>query len=680
MSSILNKILGVKSSSDIDEIEVDESHVVTQEDLSIIEDTSISIMSTLSFEEVLQKSIDRLVLRYKFLGGLLFLIEKDYVYAKTISGSVLAEAFLKLIGKPITDLHIQITENSENYVVKTIQTGKVYSSDNLYDFTKGVLNQSLSSTAGFVTRTHSFISVPINHQGKTIGAMFFSKSSSEGFDKEIKLLTLIASQIGIAIANARLYSDLKKQYEIVSLKNTQLDSINKFTNKIISNLDPEQVVQEALDIIPDLFGNKYIGTLYANFDKEKRILGVGGYSQTTVTEAGFKLFGVDPRAIRISLDDKRFENHLNSQVVRSGEIIFTDKLHDLGNGLANELIIDKVQQFINLTALVAVPIRIKNKIVGVLDFFMSGITIDEIKERELDTIKIITNQLSTVLENASLYHQVDIALSELKEKNEKLEEKYQFEKDMMGILGHELRSPMTVARGMAELVIEKAKNSSNIENDYLIDKLNKIYTSVIKESDLIQTLLSASHLDNNKLVFNLGEFNFKDLVEFAVMTFKKDAEEKKIELTSHVPDGDLILLSDQSRIQEVVNNLISNAIKYTDTGFVKVVTRLDNDFIEFSVEDSGIGISEKELPNIGKRFYRVNEVDKSRQKTGTGLGLYVVKGILENMGGKLVVESEVNKGSKFTAFIPTKAKVEVSNTTLENPFLKGDMFEGIVKK
>ncbi len=309
---------------------------------------------------------------------------------------------------------------------------------------------------------------------------------------------------------------------------------------------------------------------------------------------------------------------------------------------------------------------------------------------EIQNLYNISQVLGVAIQRAALYDQqrsfnailqskVDSATKKLRQQKSELQEKYQFEKDMMGIMGHELRTPMTVAKGMTELVIEKIKNNQ-LDPAYAVDKLQKIYTSIIKEADLIQTMLSTSHIDNNKMNLQISKVKLDDVVSYSYMAFKKDAKEKGLEMVYVKPDFAIPEIdSDPSRIQEVVNNLVSNAVKYTQQGSVKIFFTIDSEFIYVNVQDTGIGIPAEEVANLGKKFYRVNQyLDANKQVVrsgGTGLGIYVVKGLLNALGGELRIVSEVNKGSTFTAVLPIIGKFKDNVFITNRPVDHNDMFQ-----
>jgi signal transduction histidine kinase len=288
---------------------------------------------------------------------------------------------------------------------------------------------------------------------------------------------------------------------------------------------------------------------------------------------------------------------------------------------------------------------------------------------DIETFLTIGQILNIALERSALYEQqknfneilqqrIDQATLLLRRQKEKLQEKYQFERDMMGIMGHELRTPMTVAKGMTELIIAKA-SQEQVDPKYIQEKVQKIYASIMKEADLIQTMLSTAHIDNKKINLQISEMNLHEVIEYSVAAFKKDAEEKGLYLVYEEPAFPVpVIESDPQRVQEIVNNLVSNAVKYTNSGGITVQMELKPGEIIVHITDTGIGIPQKELNNLGRKFYRIHQhLDDKKQIVragGTGLGLYVVKGLLEALGGRLDVSSQYGNGSVFSAVFPLK--------------------------
>ncbi|MFW5720524.1 MAG: sensor histidine kinase [Candidatus Dojkabacteria bacterium] len=280
----------------------------------------------------------------------------------------------------------------------------------------------------------------------------------------------------------------------------------------------------------------------------------------------------------------------------------------------------------------------------------------------LQSVKNLTIDIKELifLVYQSILHEEQKQFSEklqvkVQEATAELREKYQQEKDMIGIMGHELRTPMTIAKGMQERIIQKIKENK-YEPEYFLDKSEKVYDSIVRESELIETMLETSHIDNKKFNILLMPTSIESLIEYSKNAYRKEAENKGLKLVVEKDSNIPKVVTDTNKMQQVLNNLVSNAVKYTPGGYVKIVLRKDANAIYIDVKDTGIGIPKKELKNLGKKFYRVNQyLDKHSSVVragGTGLGLYVVKGILKALHCELEVKSEEGRGSTFTVVIP----------------------------
>ncbi len=333
-----------------------------------------------------------------------------------------------------------------------------------------------------------------------------------------------------------------------------------------------------------------------------------------------------------------------------------------------------------------IPIVFTNRTTGFILLGLKnsgdGFSIQEIKL--LENLSLI---YSIALQRAMLYSDTQEFTITLQDKvnaaTKELQEKYQQERDMMGIMGHELRTPISISKGMLELLISKLRNSSKIEKEYILDKSEKAFNSVIKESELIETMLSTSHVDNHKIDLQMTEVNLEEIVDYAIAAHRKDADLKGLEVSYIKPDKPVpLIVSDRNRVLEVINNLVSNAVKYTHTGHVHVFLKPAKLHVSLVVKDTGIGIPKEAMHKLGRKFYRVDQyVDNEGfvvRPGGTGLGLYVVKGILEVLGGDLRIKSKLDKGSVFTAIFPIRSKRTpqvITNEDVADDDENIDMFE-----
>jgi signal transduction histidine kinase len=287
---------------------------------------------------------------------------------------------------------------------------------------------------------------------------------------------------------------------------------------------------------------------------------------------------------------------------------------------------------------------------------------------ELDFLRTLADILSVTLARSFLYEEVkqfnltlqkkvDEATKELALRNDQLGEQLRKERDMMDILGHELRTPLGTARN-AIIMIDSMRNSGNVDNAKYEKYMDIAVKNIRREKDLLETILQSARLENNRIQMNLEKVSLKDVIEDAVTAFKDQAEQKGLLFTVEIQPQEAFVNVDRTAIQQVIDNLVSNAVKYTYEGSVKVqVLEEGPDHLRVNIIDTGEGIAKEDMPNIGKKFFRANTHLGSEGKIGdrrivrpggTGIGLYVIKGLLNQFGSELEIQSELGKGSTFS--------------------------------
>ncbi len=219
--------------------------------------------------------------------------------------------------------------------------------------------------------------------------------------------------------------------------------------------------------------------------------------------------------------------------------------------------------------------------------------------------------------------------------------------DFVANVSHELKTPLTSIKGFVETLLEGAL--SDKENSYNFLKIIQNHTERL--NNLINDLLDLSYIESKEISLRTEEFKIKDLLDEILFAFKSQLHKKSIEV-SNVLSADLLIMADKDRIEQVLVNLIDNAIKFNhEKGFIKIYTQDSEDKIKITVEDSGSGIPPKDVLRIFERFYRVDKA-RSRELGGTGLGLSIVKHIVELHGGSIGVESTEGLGSRFWFTLP----------------------------
>ncbi|MHA6533231.1 HAMP domain-containing sensor histidine kinase [Paenibacillus sp. BAC0078] len=209
-------------------------------------------------------------------------------------------------------------------------------------------------------------------------------------------------------------------------------------------------------------------------------------------------------------------------------------------------------------------------------------------------------------------------------------------------ISHELRTPITYLEGYAKVVKNRLYDNDEERDMYL----DIIHQESLRLQHLVNDLFELSKMEEGKISLSLDWIDLADITGTAVRRIQLKAHEKELQLHAHIGTDIPLIYGDGLRIEQVLINLLENAVRYTNNGEINVHLNSDNHFIHLVVEDTGIGIPEAELALIFERFYRV-EKSRSRQYGGTGLGLPIAKKLIELHGGELLVTSGNGVGTRF---------------------------------
>ena len=227
---------------------------------------------------------------------------------------------------------------------------------------------------------------------------------------------------------------------------------------------------------------------------------------------------------------------------------------------------------------------------------------------------------------------------------DKLQTSFDNEVQFTSDVSHELRTPISVIMSQSEYGQDYTSSVREAK-----DIFNIIFKESKKMSILVSQLLTLARMDKGRQKINLEEIEIGELIEIAIEGQKLQSEEKNITIFSDIQEN-VYSSVDEIMIMRVFTNLISNAISYgKENGYIKVCLNKDNNNAIIKIEDNGIGISEENLEKIWVRFF---QVDPSRTTENSGLGLSMVKGIIEIHKGSIYVQSELNKGTVFTIHLP----------------------------
>ena len=310
-------------------------------------------------------------------------------------------------------------------------------------------------------------------------------------------------------------------------------------------------------------------------------------------------------------------------------------------GLSLEHNEEYLEVFRNLLFLLMIPLFVFSALIG---WFMSRQALQGVEEVTLTAIDISKGSYDKRVQVKRRSYEVDRLANTFNSMLDRIQALLKSMREMTDNIAHDLRSPLTRIRGIAEMTLFSKNSIKDYEN---------MAASTVEECDnlieMINTMLDITETEAGVGEFNIEKVDLSKLILDACELFRPAADEKGVNIITILPDK-LHCQGDSNKLQRLVTNLLENSIKYTEPeGSVTISASLDNGQVNIIFEDTGIGISEKDLPKIFERFYRC---DVSRTEAGIGLGLSLAKAIANAFGGDIRVKSAMNKGSSFLVTLP----------------------------
>lgn len=306
-------------------------------------------------------------------------------------------------------------------------------------------------------------------------------------------------------------------------------------------------------------------------------------------------------------------------------------------------------------SILCLPIFYQGNITAIL-YLANTMTPYVFTNEKIELLKIISGQVAISMEHTKIYEQLEEQVKErteklhkmnihLNEMNERLMQNETERKLLLQNVSHDFRSPITAAIGYIESILDGVATEPEQQTIFLERSRERLFSL----NYLIQDILDLSQLESGRMNFYMEKWNVNHLFSGFDKKFRQDVKQAGLTYTSSfIVDGDYDVALDIARIEQVLNNLISNAIKYSNEGTIHFSMSVENDKWVCSVEDAGIGIPEKELPFIFDMHYRASN---NKLGNSNGIGLSICKQIMTHHQGDIVVESTEGNGSVFSIII-----------------------------
>ncbi len=276
--------------------------------------------------------------------------------------------------------------------------------------------------------------------------------------------------------------------------------------------------------------------------------------------------------------------------------------------------------------------------------FMASAISGELRKRQRQVVQL---RESLLQEKTRELEQSSKAIAELEEEKERFLR-------FLGIAAHDLKAPLTAIQGYLWVMIGGFSGELNEKQKNMLERSTRRITELL---NLISDLLDIPRIETGQIVQEMKECSLRQVIKNCLQDQRTLAKNKGIKLKTEIPEQLPKIYGSSPRLQQVLTNLLNNAITYTNEGTVTLVVKDINNDIQVEVIDTGIGIPAEDLPNMFEDFYRASNTETK----GTGLGLSITRRIVEAHGGKIWVESPcpvTNNGCRFTFTIPKKVKTE----------------------
>jgi signal transduction histidine kinase len=453
----------------------------------------------------------------------------------------------------------------------------------------------------------SVLVVPMKSGNEVIGSLYFGSVKKDCYTEEdAAIAQMLGLYLAMALKDASIFDNARKRI-------AQIELINTIAGQLTSTLQLDQLLNTAATTIQSSFNYFDVTVFLLSSDKTELEL---------VAHAG-NFVDFLPHGYR-----QKVGEGLIGWVARHGQLVLSNDVLQDPRYLSYE--------YHNTRSELTVPIKINGEIIGALN--IEDAKLHAFDETDVVVLDTLSDQLGIAIKNAKLY-------DEIRQANMKLTELDKMKSEFLGIVSHDFRSPLSsiILAGKALLKNEAVQGHARIREylQIIVEQANRL-------NQLAEDTLSITKIEAGQLSYFFKIVNIERLIQDAISMVRYSARHQ---ISYTIDPGVAFLKGDQTKLRQVVQNLVSNAVKYSPRGGKVTITvdDLSQEQLSISISDEGIGISPEHIGKLFHKFSRVN-AGEAKDIKGAGLGLWICKEIVEAHGGKIWVESEYGKGTtmKFT--------------------------------
>ncbi len=473
----------------------------------------------------------------------------------------------------------------------------------------------------------TMLGVPMLRADQLLGVFIIFKHEVRPFtDKQIELVATFADQAVIAIENVRLLTELRARTRELTRSVEELRALGEVGQAVSSTLDLPTVLTTIVSRAVQLSGAA--GGVIYEYDEA---------TQTFVLQVSHRMEEELVETLRAA-PLRLGEGTTGQAALRREPVQVPDIADEQQYGVTR---IRVVLVRLGYRSVLAVPLLSEQRILGVLTVWRQAA--GRFPDDVVNLLQTFATQSALAIQNARLFR-------EIADKSRQLEAASRHKSEFLANMSHELRTPLNAILGFNELIL------GGIYGDLppdLREPLTDIQNSGKHLLRLINNVLDLSKIEAGRMELAATDYAVEDIVERVRASLHPLAVDKGLDLIASVPEGIPLAYGDAGRIAQCLLNLAGNALKFTRQGRVEISVDLQGDLLVYRVADTGIGIAKDKIETVFAEF-RQGDATITSEFGGTGLGLSITKKFVEMHGGRILVESELGRGSSFSFAIPLR--------------------------